>query len=689
MNNTVPEPIAIVSRPKFDSDKWIMRCFICVIGLYLLITLAFPLFMMVTKSFETYTFELINVEFQVNDGNGWGKTLNALDLGDKLGLTRDGDLSTTALDRISANHFFTDFTTTPQRRYRIRNKINSEGGFTVSGEEVIHSKWVELSSKEFAYVNISPKQGYGFGNFITYVSKPALFNSLFHSLYISTISTIITVTLAFIFAYALTRSCIRFKSAFKTIAFVPILVPSMLAGISLIYLFGKQSLIIKVTQSIFGAENITWLLPISAGGAYGPTPIYGPIGIIISEVFFTFPHALVIIITALSIADARLYEAAIALKTSKFRILRTITIPGARYGIISACFVVFNLVMTDFGVPKVIGGQYNVLAVDIYKQVIGQQNFQMGAVVSVVLMIPALMAFSIDRYIQKKQVALLSARAVPYQPKPNPVFDKIMMLYCCLIAFFVIGLLVICQYAALIKFWPYDLSFSLNSYSFEDSWGGGWGTYWNSIKLAFSVDVIGTAAVFLGAYMVEKSRNFQVGRTSFQFLAMLPMAIPGLVLGLAYIFFFNNPNNPLSFLYGTLGILIICTITHYYTVPHLTATTALKQLDKEFEDVSQSLKKPFYKLLGRVTTPICLPVLFDISVYFFVNAMCSISAVVFLYSSDTMLASVSMIAMDENGDLSHAAAMGTIIFYTNALVRILHSLAAHGFFRKVQAWRTR
>ena len=114
-----------------------------------------------------------------------------------------------------------------------------------------------------------------------------------------------------------------------------------------------------------------------------------------------------IVITALSIADSRLYEAADALRTSKIRTFFTVTLPGAKYGLISAGFVVFTLVFTDFGVPKVIGGNYNMLATDIYKQVIGQLNFQMGAVVSVVLLAPALLAFVLDRIVQKKQVALL------------------------------------------------------------------------------------------------------------------------------------------------------------------------------------------------------------------------------------------------------------------------------------------
>src|ERR671920_2359383 len=94
------------------------------------------------------------------------------------------------------------------------------------------------------------------------------------------------------------------------------------------------------------------------------------------------------------------------------------TLPGARYGLISATFIVFTLVVTDFGIAKVIGGGFNVLATDAYKQVVGQQNFSMGAVVGMLLLVPAVLAFIVDRRVQRRQVALLSARAVPYVPKP-------------------------------------------------------------------------------------------------------------------------------------------------------------------------------------------------------------------------------------------------------------------------------
>ncbi len=656
-------------KSKLSRDDLIMRGSMIVIALYLFVTLAFPLYAMLSKAFSTYTFDLTRYEFQVSDENGQFLTppVTAAKLNEELGALSAGELATSSDGRLPATSFFPDFSFRSPVLYKIRG-TTPDSRFLVGSTPHSGTEWVELDSNKFRRVVLRPVEDVGLANFASYFSTPALFSSIQNSLVIATISTVITVALAFGFAYALNRSCMRFKGLFRLIAMAPILVPSLLPGIALVYLFGNQGML----KELMMGESI-----------------YGPIGIVIGSVFFTFPHAFLIISTALAISDARLYEAAVSLRASRWRTFWTVTIPGARYGLISATFVVFNLVITDFGLPKVIGGQFNVLAVDIYKQVIGQQNFEMGAVVSVVLIVPAILAFAIDRLVQSKQVALLSARSVPYEPKPSPKADWLALGYCGLVATFIIGLLAVCQFAALVKFWPYDLSLSFNNYRFDIMDGGGWDSYFNSIELGLLTAVVGTCVIFFGAYLVEKSNGFRVGRGVFQLLAMLPMAIPGMVLGLAYIFFFNDPANPLHIIYATMAILVVCTVTHFYTVSHLTAVTALKQMDREFESVSASLKQPTMKLFSRVTVPVCLPAILDISIYLFVNAMTTVSAVVFLYSPTTTLASIAVLNMDDAGDIAPAAAMGMMIFYTNAAARILHQIASKGVLKRTQAWRTR
>lgn len=508
----------------------------------------------------------------------------------------------------------------------------------------------------------------GLANYREYFSNPAMFHSVGNSLVVTFVTTLIAVPLAFLFAYGLTRTCMPFKSVFKGIALIPILMPSLLPAISLVYLFGNQGL--------------------AKGVLMGET-IYGPIGIVLGELFYVFPHALTILLIALSTSDARLYEAAESLGAGKMRTFFTVTLPGARYGLLSAFFVVFTLVITDFGVPKVIGGKYNVLATDVYKQVVGRLDFEMGAVVSMILLGPAVLAFFVDRMAERRQSAALTARAVPYEPKPKRGRDAFFFALCALVGAAILTVLAVAAYASWIKLWPYNLTLTNYHYQFDLRDGGGWASYRNSLVMAAWTAAIGTTVVFVGAYLVEKCRAFRPARLALQFLAMMPMAVPGLVLGLAYVFFFNAPSNPLGGLYHTMAILVINTVVHFYTVAHLTAVTALKQLDAEFEAVSASLKVPVYKTFMRVSVPVCAPATLDISMYLFVNAMTTVSAVVFLYAPHTALASVAVLNMDDAGELASAAAMGMMIVYTSAAVRVLHYVISRKVLARTQAWRKR
>jgi iron(III) transport system permease protein len=499
-----------------------------------------------------------------------------------------------------------------------------------------------------------------------YLRNPALRESVLNTLWVGLVVTAITVPLVFAFAYALTRSCMPAKGMFRLIALTPILSPSMLAAISFIQWFGNQG-VLK-----------SWLFGNS---------VYGPIGIVVSAVYAVFPHALMIVLTSLLLADGRLYEAAESLGTPTLRKFLTITLPGVRYGLVSAAMVVFSYTVSDFGIPKVIGGNFSVLALDIFKQVIGQQNFNRGAVVSLVLLLPVLLAFIVDWWMQGRQQAQFSARAVPYVPKPSPGFDAAMLAFCVVVSLVIFAVLGMAVYTSFIKLWPYDLSLSLRHYVFGLIDGGVIDSYFNSLEMALLTAGLGTMLIFGTAYLLEKTRGLRPVRALIRLQATIPMAVPGMVLGLGYIFFFNHPDNPLNVLYGGMLILAASTIVHYYTSSHLTAVTALKALDNEFEAVSASLKVPFYKTFFRVTLPVCLPAILDIARYLFINAMVTISAVVFLYSPDTKLASIAIINLDEAGEIGPAAAIGTLIVATSAIVCLIYAGLTRWLLARTQAWR--
>lgn len=506
----------------------------------------------------------------------------------------------------------------------------------------------------------------GLAQFAAYLEMPGLAESVWNSLWVSATVTLITVPAAFAFAYALQRSCMPGRSLLRLAGLSPLLGPSLVAAIAFIQWFGNQ-----------GALKVLM----------GGVSIYGAPGIILSASYATFPHALMILTAALANADGRLYEAADALGASRWRRFLTVTLPGAKYGLISAAMVVFSYTISDFGIPKVIGGNFRMLAVDIYQQVIGQQNFNRGAVVGLILLLPALFAFIVDWRMQRRAQAALTARAVPYVARPARLRDGLGLFYCTVVAGLLLAVLGMAVYTSFVTFWPYNLAPTLRHYVFGLDEAGVISAYYNSLRMAAATALLGTAFIFFTAWLLEKTRGADVLRPFLRLMAALPMGVPGLVLGLGYVIFFNAPDNPLGGLYQTMAIMVVANVVHYYSSCHLTAVTALKAIDREFEAVSASLKVSGFLTLWRVTLPVCLPAVLEIGRYLFVNAMTTVSALVFIYASQTLPAAVSILHLDEAGEIGPAAAMATLIVATSTLVCLLYAVFSHLLLRRTQAWR--
>src|SRR5690606_28127716 len=245
--------------------------------------------------------------------------------------------------------------------------------------------WRSLQDRDGIFV--------GLANYASFFSQPIAAEVIWNTIFVAVVSTIITVGVALFFALAIAHTCVPFKNFFRSIALLPLLTPSLLSAMALTQLFGNQG----------------YLNDLMMGQS-----IYGPIGIVTGMSIAHFPHVFIILSAALALSDARLFEAARALRASPLRIFFTVTLPSMKYGLVSAAIASFTLCVTDFGIPKVIGGQYSMLATEIYKQVVGQQNFQLGSVISILMLIPAAFAFIIDRRVRRRQAATLTSRAVPF-----------------------------------------------------------------------------------------------------------------------------------------------------------------------------------------------------------------------------------------------------------------------------------
>ena len=484
----------------------------------------------------------------------------------------------------------------------------------------------------------------GMAQFAKYFSSKAMVYAISNTFFIAIVSTLIAVTLAFIFAYALSRKNVPCKSFFRYVGMMPLFAPTMLLGIALIYLFGNKGILTALGLSI---------------------PLYGKVGIIIAESIYCFPVATTILMVAFSAADNRLYEAAETMGTSPIRKMLTITIPNVKYGLISAFFVAFTYSFTDFGAPSVVGGNYNVLATDVYKQVVGQQNFNMGAVVGIILLFPAVLSFVVDRITSQKQSAAISAKSVPYQIKPHKASDIGAAVFCVVIAGAMILFFAVALFASLIKLWPYNLTFTLSNYDLTAVAAGNGGVaFKNSIMISLLTAFLGTILTFTGAYLIDKSKSFPVSRKIAYFLSITPLAIPGTVIGLSFIMFFNASvfqipftdygiMNPFHGIYGTIWIILLANMIHFY-----------------------------YRTLWKVTIPMCFPAICEMWVYFFVNALVTVSAVVFLYSPASPIASVMIVSMQGAGQTAPAAAMCMLLLFINLGVRMIYEIVHKQQMRK-------
>jgi len=472
-------------------------------------------------------------------------------------------------------------------------------------------------------------------NFQKYFTTAYTLRALWHSLYVSVATTIIVTIIIFFYAYAMTRTTIRGKTFFRNVIMLPLVAPSIVQALALIYLFGRNGLI---TAHLLKTD---W-------------NIYGATGIIISEVLYCLPHAFVILYTTLSAVDIRLDEAAESLGASPFKVFTRITLPSAKYGIFSAAALTFNLTITDFGNPVVIGADYNVLATEIYAQVTNLYRFDLGATISIILLVPSLMAFMLNYYISRKTFSMISGAAKPVIPPSRPLKKICYTIYCSLVtsAIFLVFATVIV--GSFVKIWPYDWSLTLKHYNFPSI--AGYSAIWTSVWVSLIVGIAGAFITLVAGYIMETRKPFF--KQTIYLLSVMPAAIPGLVMGLGYILAFNKPY---YIFYGTPWIIVINIVICNFTLGILSSISNLRNIDPSIEEASISLGGDTFRTFFRIIFPLSRVAFFQNFVYFFMRSMTTISAVIFLVSATVHLAAIEIIMLDNDGWTASANAMCTCI----------------------------
>lgn len=491
--------------------------------------------------------------------------------------------------------------------------------------------------------------GFGLANYVRYFGDPKLLSLIWNSLAVTVTATVVTITLAYGFAYAMTRTCMPGKGLFRVIALAPLFAPSLVQALGLVFLFGRNGLI-----------NRELGLSIE---------IYGFYGVVIADILYAFPHAFLVLSAALAVADARLYESAQILGAGGWRIFRTVTLPATRYGLMSASFLVFTIVITDFGNPMVIGGDFNVLATEIYNQVAGQANFSLGAVIGMILLLPAAASVALEKWVSRRQYAVITDQSVPWRPRRRGVADAVAFAGATLIGLAIAAVFAIVVFASFTQLWPYNLRFSLRHYAFDVQ--NGLAPLWTSIWMSLLAAAIGVVVVVAAAFVVDKVHG-PVSRALY-FLSVLPAAVPGMVLGLGYILAFNDPANPVNLLYGTLLLLALCNVYHYHAQGFLLASTSLKQISRSFDEASASLGGSLWRTVRRITLPLIWPSVIGVAVFLFMRSMVTLSALIFLFTPSTQVAAISVLLLDDRGATTQAAAFSVCIMAVVVAALLLFS----------------
>ena len=469
------------------------------------------------------------------------------------------------------------------------------------------------------------------------------FPMLKNSVITTVIATIISITLSFALAWMLNRSNIKLKSLFVVLFTLPMLIPSISHGMGLVFLFGDNGI-------------ITNYLGINIG-------LYGYTGIVMGSVLYSFPVSFLMFNDSFQYEDYTIYEAAGVLGMSKFRQFMSITLPSMRRTIVSAILAVFTMIFTDYGVSLMTGGTSMTLPVYMYREVIGLTNFSGGAVIGVVLLMPAMVAFIMDL---KNSGISASGSTITKAYKIENNKKRDIAVYVTFIVVILLLCLPIFAFALLsfVKQYPVDMSFSLDNA--KKLFSSGLGQYFiNSVAIALLTALTGTCLSYFSAYITARSKK-SLPNGLLHFISMLSLAIPGIVLGLSFVLTFKE----MPF-YGTIAILVIVNIAHFFSSPYLLAYNSLSKFNPNLEDVADTLGISRMKLLFSVYIPGTKATIVEMYSYFFVNAMITISAVSFLITFRTTPLSMLIPELESQSFIEGTAMVSLLILVVNLLEKAI------------------
>lgn len=459
--------------------------------------------------------------------------------------------------------------------------------------------------------------------------KGYYFQSLRNTLWLGFINTVVCLVVGFCLAYLTTRGPWLLRKPLKMVSMMPLIAPPYLFAISLIILFGHNGIMTK-------AFGIKWSL-------------YGFWGVAVGQTLAFIPLAYLMIENTLMSLNPNLEESAYDMGASEVRIIRTITIPLLAPGILKAGLLVFVMTIAEFGNAAILGGRTAFLAPDTYQMIIGEADFEMGSVLSVVLIIPCMVVFILHNYLLTgKKFTTIGGKPVASEPRKMTPLVKIPFMIISLAAASAILISFgVVLFASFTRIFGVKNDFVLTHIlNFDSNLA-----IYNSMKVSLIAGIIGAIIGTLLAYVIVRGKFF--GRTFIEMVSLSGFALPGTVIGIGYLLAFNAP--PLK-LTGGIMILALNCVFRFIAVGVEAGISKLHQINIEIEEASSDLGANFIYTFYKIVLPIMFPAFIAGFIYTFMTSIVSLSAVVFLVSPGFDLAAVKIFDAAVYGEIGIASA---------------------------------
>lgn len=483
--------------------------------------------------------------------------------------------------------------------------------------------------------------------------------ALGNSFAVSIVSALVAVGIAFVMAYIIhyTRLPRGFKRFVQAVATLPMFLPTITYGFAIIYSFGKQGLITRLLGHQF-------------------FDIYGFGGLLVGYVIYTVPVAFLLIHNTMGYVDKKTLVVSKAmgdgtLSTFWIAILRPLL------GTLAGAFIqAFFLCFTDFGIPASVGGDYDVIATVLYNEMLGGvPDFNRGAVISVVMLLPSIVSILLLRFLERYNIRY--DRISDADLRRNPGRDTAWGLSGAVVSVLMLSLFVVIFVVPLVERWPYQTGFTLEHFQEVFSDNELQTVYLNSLGMALATALFGTLAAYGAALITARSKLPGWCKQVIDAIALVTNTIPGMVLGLAFLFVFSGTS-----LQNTFPLMILCNIVHYFSTPYLMMKNSLSKMNAGWETTAMLMGDSWPKTILRVVTPNAAASLIETFSYYFINSMVTISALIFLAGARTMVLTTKIKQLQYINEYDQVFVLSLLILATNLIAKAIFTWLANKSSRK-------